>query len=62
MPVMDGYEFLAALRENHQVAALPIVVLSATVTESISGAMRVIKKPVSPAALIRLVHEVCGPP
>lgn len=62
MPVMDGYEFLAALRENHQLAALPIVVLSATVTETVSGAKRVIKKPVSPETLISLVREFCGAP
>jgi two-component system response regulator CpxR len=63
MPVMDGHEFLQAVHEVHRVAPLPIVVLSAGVTEEgMRGGTRFVKKPVAPSALTTIVREYCGLP
>jgi two-component system chemotaxis response regulator CheY len=63
MPVMDGQTFLDTLGATHQVAPLPVVVVSAGVTEeSVRGATRFIKKPVAANVLLTIVHEYCGPP
>lgn len=64
MPVMDGKMFLQALHQTHQIAALPVVVVSAMVSQdqTIDGARKVIRKPVSPKVLLDLVRELCGHP
>jgi CheY-like chemotaxis protein len=63
MPVMDGPMFLNALQQSHRVASLPIVALSAAVTDKdVQGARRFVRKPVSPDVLIALVREYCGSP
>lgn len=64
MPVMDGRMFLDNLSQVHRVAALPIVVVSAAVSErkGVDGARKVVRKPISPKILLDLVHEFCGPP
>jgi CheY-like chemotaxis protein len=63
MPVMDGEEFLQSLDETHRAAALPIIVVSATVSnEGVPGTAGFVKKPVAPEVLITLVREYCGAP
>ena len=63
MPVMDGRTFLRRLSEvTLHVATLPVVVLSAAVGEAVEGVRRVLRKPVSPEMLRKVVVEVCGPP
>lgn len=60
MPVMDGRMFLEALSEAHRLACLPVVVVSAAVSDHAAGARRVVKKPVSVDLLLRIVREYCG--
>lgn len=62
MPVMDGASFLQHLRARDPTCTLPVVVVTASGEESVPGATRVVAKPTSPEALLRLVHELCGPP
>jgi CheY-like chemotaxis protein len=63
MPVMDGQTFLDTLGASHQVAPLPIVVVSAGATEEgTRGASRFVKKPVGPDVLKAIVREYCGRP
>jgi two-component system chemotaxis response regulator CheY len=63
MPVMDGQMFLNALDQTKRVAPLPIVVVSAGITEQgVRGATRFVKKPVAPIVLTTMVREYCGPP
>jgi CheY-like chemotaxis protein len=63
MPVMDGQTFLDTIDATHQVAPLPIVVVSAGGTErGTRGASRFLKKPVTPEVLKALVREYCGLP
>jgi len=64
MPVMNGWQFLEALREMrpHMVAAIPVVVISAaadvTDVQQQYGCL-VMKKPVNLKQLIALAHEHC---
>jgi two-component system chemotaxis response regulator CheY len=63
MPVMDGEIFLKILRETYQAVALPVIVMSASVSErGVPGAARCMKKPVVPGVLVSVVREYCGPP
>lgn len=61
MPIMDGHAFLNIVNQHHHLAALPIVVVTATGKGPTLGGRRVVKKPVSPAALRQVVAEYCGP-
>ena len=61
MPVMSGSQLLAVLRENQQLAALPVVVLSAGGTpEDAPGARKFVRKPVTPDALLQIVGHFCA--
>jgi CheY-like chemotaxis protein len=63
MPVMDGQMFLNTLHETHHAAALPILVVSAAISEKgVPGATGFVKKPVVPEVLTTLVRQYCGPP
>jgi CheY-like chemotaxis protein len=63
MPVMDGRMFLDAVHQSHRVASLPIIAVSAAVSEKdVQGARRFVRKPVAPDVLVALVREYCGPP
>lgn len=64
MPVMNGWEFLAALKNEHDRdrAAIPVVVVSAAA--DLSGVQeqygcRAMKKPVNIENLVALAHEHC---
>lgn len=64
MPVMNGWQFLEALKHGHQqlFAATPIVVVSAvadltTVQEQYN--CRIMKKPANIQSLLALAHEFC---
>ena len=54
MPVMDGWEFLGALRTDQH--DIPVVVISA-VAEATAGAVRVVRKPVDIDTLLDAVHQ-----
>ncbi len=62
MPVMNGEEFLHALRERDVIATLPVVVVSAysDTTARTLGAVGYVKKPVDFDVLLAVVHRFCG--
>lgn len=66
MPVMNGWQFLEALKKDHQhvLATIPVVVVSAVAdlaSVQQQYACRIMKKPVSVATLVELAHEYCEP-
>ena len=63
MPILDGEQFLRALRSTRRFDTLPVVVVSGTLASTeLDGAQRAVRKPVSADVLIRLAHEFCGSP
>jgi CheY-like chemotaxis protein len=64
MPVMDGFELLAYVRNHHP--NLPVVVLSVMSPEDVQdgspqlGVLRVLRKPASPAELARHIREAAA--
>jgi CheY-like chemotaxis protein len=60
MPVMDGLTFLARKREAKELAAIPVVVVSASYTAPIGGAAYVLAKPVEPDVLVRAVLQLAA--
>jgi len=62
MPVMDGWEFLKSAKRNSAIASIPIVVTSAVADcLKISGAVKVLKKPIDLDGLMKIVCHYCGP-
>jgi CheY-like chemotaxis protein len=61
MPVLDGWEFLAEVRKDPQLAGVPVVVMSGLrgITERAkeSGAVAVVRKPVPPQTLLRIIEH-----
>ncbi|MGZ6124596.1 MAG: response regulator [Myxococcales bacterium] len=55
MPVMDGLTFLAKKKEADAVAAIPVIVVSATAEAPIPDASCILAKPVDPDALLAAV-------
>ncbi|MET0339535.1 MAG: response regulator [Polyangiales bacterium] len=63
MPVMSGPQLLAVLRQSHQLASLPVVVLSAGGRPGDAPeAQQFVRKPVSPDVLLRIVRDFCPAP
>ena len=69
MPKMNGYEFIELASQTHTIASIPIVIVSATPSESDvkvmteSGKIKgLVKKPVNLDYLMSIVHEHCGTP
>lgn len=61
MPVMDGRTFVESLHAAHRAATLPVIVVSASVTEEgVPGTNGFVKKPVAPDVLLALVRAYCG--
>ena len=66
MPEMDGFELVAALRADEQLADLPVIMLTAKtqdadVTEGYnSGTDLYLTKPFNPAELLRFVRRILG--
>ncbi|MEI6399836.1 MAG: response regulator [Pseudomonadota bacterium] len=66
MPGMDGYELVAALREDEQLSDLPVIMLTAKtqdsdVTEGYnSGTDLYLTKPFNPTELLRFVRRIVG--
>src|SRR5688500_3810051 len=63
MPVMSGYEFLAAKAVDPAISAIPVVVMSAAhdVDERIAGCAGVVKKPVRLEALLAVIDRYRSP-
>lgn len=60
MPVMSGPEFLKAMGELHALAAIPVVVVTASADpREVDSARRIVKKPVSPEVIVQIVREFC---
>jgi CheY-like chemotaxis protein len=57
MPVMDGREFLRRQKQDPQIAAVPVVVVSAVPPASVEGAETVLRKPVELGRLIETVKH-----
>jgi CheY-like chemotaxis protein len=61
MPVVDGWDFLTALRRHPRFAGVPVVIITArdeTATRAKeAGAVAVVRKPVEPQLLLRLIHR-----
>ena len=61
MPVMDGWELLDSLRQQHRWAHIPIGVQSANLDVTLpDGVSFVLGKPVDVDALLALVRHHCG--
>lgn len=64
MPLLDGFQFIQAMRGDPATAAIPLIVLTALAQETrqyqgmASGADKYILKPARPAALVAAVREV----
>jgi CheY-like chemotaxis protein len=60
MPFMDGWDFVAILRENARLATLPVVLLSANQPDAgiLSTVAAYLKKPVDPDQLIATIKAL----
>jgi CheY-like chemotaxis protein len=57
MPVMDGWSFLDEQRRDAELAAVPVLVLSAA--RDLPENVDVIRKPLDPDRLLGAVHSRC---
>jgi CheY-like chemotaxis protein len=66
MPEMNGWEFITAMKKNHILATIPVVVITAAGDTSSSSNRKqvkeLIKKPMDIDVLLRAVHQYCGLP
>jgi two-component system, OmpR family, response regulator CpxR len=58
MPVMSGEEMLAALKQVHALAAIPVTIVSGQSEAPVDACF--LKKPVDFAALLGVVEKTCG--
>ncbi|HEX3476226.1 MAG TPA: response regulator [Kofleriaceae bacterium] len=57
MPVMNGWEFLAAVANDPLLHELPVVVLTAAERAEVPGALAVLSKPMDLKELLRIVEH-----
>jgi len=60
MPFFDGWDVLAELNRDTDLAAIPVIVLSAHPLATLAtnaGAVAVLSKPIDPDALLRVVDQ-----
>lgn len=68
LPGMDGYEVMAAIRENPQFAELPIIAVTAKDTDGerdrclAAGASNFIPKPINVPVLLEAIDMLIDPP
>jgi CheY-like chemotaxis protein len=60
MPVMNGHEFLARIRDMPKLSTVPVLVLTAVATEAPPGAKDMLRKPFIVEELQEAVRRVCG--
>ncbi|MCP3137144.1 response regulator [Pyxidicoccus xibeiensis] len=61
MPVMNGHEFLAHIRETPKLKSVPVLVLTAVSTEAPPGARGLLRKPFIVEELLEAVEKLCLP-
>jgi len=61
MPVMNGMEFLAALKENDLLITIPDVLMTAydRMAGQLTGHVGIAKKPIDLDYLLRVIKQVC---
>jgi len=57
MPVMNGWEFLAAIAKDPLLQEIPVVVLTAAEQAAVPGAMEVLIKPMDLKELLQIVER-----
>jgi two-component system response regulator CpxR len=61
LPIMDGWEVMAALRQQAMLAQIPVGVQSGEEDRTLpDGISFVLRKPIDPDALLALVRHHCG--
>jgi CheY-like chemotaxis protein len=60
MPGMNGWDFIAKLRQLPELASVPVVVHSSAPSSAPEGVTRVLQKPLMLERLLSTVHEYCG--
>jgi CheY-like chemotaxis protein len=61
MPIMDGAELLEVMSSDPDLAAIPVVVVSASASRIPPGAAGFLLKPVDPRVFLETVERFCGP-
>ena len=62
MPVMNGWEFLAARRDDPRLRNVPVVVVSATGDpKRLAEVTAFLRKPIDIRRLLQVVHEYAAP-
>lgn len=61
MPVMTGWEFLEAIKDQPQLSRIPIVVLSAASTDLLGDvkASAMLRKPIDITSLLGAIERLC---
>jgi CheY-like chemotaxis protein len=60
MPVMNGWQFLEAQREDPDLATIPVVVVTATLDAQVESASMLLRKPFDLDTLLTIVARLCG--
>ncbi len=60
MPVMNGHEFLARMRDTPRMQRVPVLVLTAVSSEPPPGARGLLRKPFIVEELLDAVRSLCG--
>ena len=60
MPVMDGWQFREAQRDDPRIAAIPVVILSAMAEKPTMADVEYLQKPTKAPPLIAMVAQFCG--
>jgi two-component system chemotaxis response regulator CheY len=60
MPVMNGWDFVARMRQRAELASIPVVVHSSAPASPPAGVTRVLQKPMNFDRLLSLVGEYCA--
>jgi chemosensory pili system protein ChpA (sensor histidine kinase/response regulator) len=61
MPIMDGYQLLEEIQEDHQLSPIPILVLSATINrEDLPEYIASLRKPIDSQVLVATIRDILG--
>jgi len=60
MPVMNGWDFVAMMRQRPELASIPVVVHTSAPGPVPAGVTRVLQKPVMFDRLLSMVREYCA--